>query len=162
MRIPIGSSNFEKRFGGRDRLIQESLRGLRRLSAVSGGAKGLREFADGVTSVIKQLQSMGDVDNIRSDTLFREVIAKPPAKERDTFFEDSSAHSNLISLEPWLQRRAAVHCMSAEYADNDLCTKQTRQNHPTERADNVTFLKRTFVNSRVAECLACRQGCLAL
>ena len=79
---------LEKRFGGRDRLIQESLRGLRRLSAVSGGAKGLREFADGVTSVIKLSAEYGDVDNIR------------------------------------LQRRGTVHCMSAEYEDNDPYSKQ--------------------------------------
>ena len=55
-----------------------------------------------------------------------------------------------------------MHCMSAEYADNDPYSKQPRQKKPIERTDNVTIPKRTFANSRAAECLACRQDCLAL
>ena len=156
---------LEQRFGGRDRLIQESLRGLRQLSAVTGEANGLREFADGVTSVTKQLQSMGDTDNIRSDTLFREVIAKLPAKERDAFFEESFVHTwpqNLLSLEPWLQRRAAVHCMSAEYADNGRNARQRRHNKPDEQGSGTTIPARTFANKRATECTVCRQSCRAL
>ena len=152
-------SILESRFGGRDRLIQDSLKRLRALQTLpsSGSPQGLREFADTVTSSLNKLRNIGDTNNIHSDTLIREVVAKLSAKDRDAFFEmcvSSGQPRSLETLEPWLQRRAEVRILSAEYNKSETTG---RSDEATGRASQSSR-NRTFTVKRDANCTVCKNA----
>ena len=152
-------SILESRFGGRDRLIQDSLKRLRALQTLpsSGSPQGLREFADTVTSSLNKLRNIGDTNNIHSDTLIREVVAKLPTKERDAVFEmcvSSGQALNLETLEPWLQRRAEICMLSAEYTKSEAVV----QNDEAIGRTSQSSRNRTFSVKSGVTCTVCKNG----
>ncbi|XP_043232129.1 uncharacterized protein LOC122386713 [Amphibalanus amphitrite] len=153
---------LERRFGGRDRLIQDSLKRLRALQGLSssGSAHGLREFADAVTSSLNKLRNIGDTSNIYSDTLLREVVAKLSSKDRDAFFEmcvSSEQACNLVTLEPWLQRRAEASLLSETYRKSQPTADSRRSDEAVGRT-NQSPRKRTFAVKISASCSICKNG----
>ena len=153
---------MERRFGGRHRLIQDSLKRLRALQGLSssGSAHDLREFADAVTSSLNKLRNIGDTSNIYSDTLLREVVAKLSSRDRDAFFEmcvSSEQACSLVTLEPWLQRRAEASLLSETYRKAQP-TADSRRSDEAVGLTNQGPRKRTFIVKRSVGCNICKNG----